>query len=76
MNNSVYGKAIKEKMSFWGERDIFKLMNDSVYCRTIKEKINSKNYKTYKNGFLEWKRSEEIDSKISIVKCFNSKTTY
>ena len=53
MNNSVYGKAIKEKMSFQGERDIFKLMNDSVYCRTIKEKINSKNYKTYKNGFLE-----------------------
>ena len=34
MNNSVYGKTIKNKMSFGDEREIFRPMNDSVYGKT------------------------------------------
>ena len=37
MNNIVYGKTIKKKMSFEMEKGLFKLMNNSVYDLTIKK---------------------------------------
>ena len=42
MNNSIYGKTVNKKMSFWDEIDIFRLINNSVYYKTIKKKINAK----------------------------------
>ena len=33
MNNIIYGKT-KNKMSFWDEKDTFKLMSNSVYGKT------------------------------------------
>ena len=50
MKYNVYGKTVKNKMCFWDERDIFRLMNNSVYDKTRKKKINDK--MGYKKNFL------------------------
>ena len=55
INNSAYGKSVKEKMSFWHEINIFKLMNNSIYGKRINARLinNVKKFKLYKNEFLE-----------------------
>ena len=59
MNNSDYGKRIKEEY-------LFKLMNNSVYRKTKKEKKNTKkNICHVKMSF--WKTSKKIVSRTSIL---------
>ena len=59
MNNKVFDKIIRIKMSFWDERGIFRLMNNSVYCKTTKKKINArKNMRHIKMNF-EMKKKQK-----------------
>ena len=71
MKYNVYGKTVKNKMCFWDERDIFRLMNNSVYDKTRKKKIMTK-WDT-KRTFWDEKEAKRILKKLPFYNAFIGK---